>query len=277
MTTRPRRPGDRSRAATVVLGVVLVLGCSPLLTVGASSWPTPGEMIARRMAGAVDLLGLRDLAHLLYSRAFEVQLLVLAIAFLGIPLLALRRRDAPAEAPGGEAAAPAHPPVSAAGKAPTTAPVRTVRRRRGRLAPIDLDASTPVTRTVAQLQDLAAAAGIPWRDEFATPGGARALAELLGRTPGLEPSGGPQLSEDSGPDPDQDTRKGSGPGPELVLAASAADPGDPPEAGTGADAGDGTGDDEVATAPPAYPGASDFEIGSVYTPTTLYDSREEEP
>ena len=107
-------------------------------------------------------------------------------------------------------------------------------------------------RSVAELGEMARTAGIRWRPEYATEGGARGLLEILRA---LENGTAP--AEIAGPEPSlgPESGAGAGPAPAPMAAGEAVD-----------------SDTEEPAAPAWSPSCS----SSVYTPTVLYGTEREE-
>lgn len=107
-------------------------------------------------------------------------------------------------------------------------------------------------RSVAELGEMARTAGIRWRPEYATEGGARGLLEILRA---LENGTAP--AEIAGPEPSLGPESGAGAGPAPAPMA----------------AGEAVASD---TEEPAAPAWSPSYSSSVYTPTVLYGTEREE-
>lgn len=125
---------------------------------------------------------------------------------------------------------------------------------------------TAEQRSVAELGEMARTAGIRWRPEYATEGGARALLEILRA---LED--GSASAEIAEPEPDLAPEPDLSPGPDLAPASAAGADAPPVPAPTAT--GEGADPDPEEPAAPAW---SPSYSSSVYTPTVLYGTEREE-
>lgn len=268
-STARRVPAAVSGGLVVSLGILYLL--SRLLAVPTDGGRSVLELILRRLTDPLDGIGRGPVIEDALTALLGALLLVLVVV---VPVVRLHRA---ARELGGPGPAPAAAGTAAAGSAGEPLPrgevAVPVTLRRGLRVPGSR--AGVVSRSVGELRRTAKEAGIPWRPEFATPGGGRALLELVRLRAGeaeLLDAPGTGTRPDPGttapaPGPDPALTAVPAPAPERAPAASLL-PADVPATRRSEPAAPVPGPEPAAS--PASSLSGSFRIGSVYTRTTLY-------
>lgn len=278
----PRSPGAMPPWTVLVVGALGTFVCLVLLWVPIVSGQLPLGLILQ--AWVRELIG--DWAPSVLVRLVDDQFVLLTAAVLGLLLVllpgnaarkaapALRRAAAARTTPG---PAPARKRAPRQKPAPPQPPLRTPD---GRLEDLRRPGRSTVTRTVGELRRMAGSAGIPWRAQFETEGGARGLLEVLHA---LDPA------RSTGPDEDFSAPAERMPAPVDPLAdhpgTSAEEERDRsamtvpppldivPSSATETEQPAPTGQSDPVGAPSAGGSSWTSDVGSsVYTSTSLYSS-----
>lgn len=310
---RPRRAAAPGRTATVILGSVALAVSIPLLYRPTSAGWSLADMIRLQGERLLEPVLDGELAGTISRNGDTVLVATLVLLLVVIPLARLRHRAAEAVAEATrrqhrlreerregrrrdrersrrhDSGAGSHsdtPPDGPPGPRPGEQSVPVPESlARGLEIPGTPGEDPALSRTSRQLRVLAAQHQLPWRPEYATPGGARVMLEILRlRGAGIDgPGRGPEPAPPSGPAAVPDAEPVLGSVPVVApypASASVPDPGAAPIPDSVA----AVAPDTVAAVAPALPetvsapepeagaasgGAS---LGSVYTSTTLYES-----
>ena len=244
------RPGESTRQvralppALIALGGALVAGLCLLLLLGPfyQQYAGPADHMQHWLMMMLDGRGPFALERLLRFRFPLLLVLLFGAVLVLVPWrravhLQRGRRGADQASPG------------QAAREQRAMSRGTVRAAPAAAVPRD---ETAEQRSVAELGEMARTAGIRWRPEYATEGGARGLLEILRA---LENGTAP--AEIAGPEPSLGPESGAGAGPAPAPMA----------------AGEAVDSD---TEEPAAPAWSPSYSSSVYTPTVLYGTEREE-
>jgi len=317
---RPRRAAAPGRTATVILGSVALAVSIPLLYRPTSAGWSLADMIRLQGERLLEPVLDGELAGTISRNGDTVLVATLVLLLVVIPLARLRYRAAEAVAEATRRqhrlreerregrrrdrersrrhdsgagsrsdTSPGGPPGPRPGEESVPVPESLAR---GLEIPGTPGEDPALSRTSRQLRALAAQHQLPWRPEYATPGGARVMLEILRlRGAGIDgPGRDPEPAPPSGQAAVPDATPVHGSVPVVApypASASVPDPGAAPipdSAAVAPDTAAAVAPDTAAAVAPAPPetvstpgpeagaasgGAS---LGSVYTSTTLYES-----
>lgn len=237
----PRSAGPMPHWAVLVAGVLATAVCLFLLFVPLfPGQPPPGQLVQYWVRDLLGTWAPSSLVRLVRNRFVLLTVALLALVLVVLPWSVARRTATGARTASRTASSPS-----------------SQRTPEGRLEGSQRPGPRAETRTVGRLQEMAGAAGIPWRPQFETEGGARGLLELVHALDAARP----EVQDDTG----------------TTTPSRSAEAEQPAAAGQAADAREPGPADAGQPSPVEAPGTDrgSWATGassSIYTPTSLYRS-----